>query len=352
MYMYKYKRDDQATVCANDVMGVRLWSRRGFFAFFFLLSSLLFVAFFVRSKIRSESRLNRRSKTATAFYRANATVIPIRSSTTEALDSQCEAWLSRKTAKAPYFLTSVILLRIHKKSKSKLTSRELRQWLLYQHYMGVEHVYLYDAFVTDDESQKANVTKFIDDEFVTYVDWHTHNPYTIQGTQVAAYQHCIDHFGKETTWQTAIDIDEYPFSPVDREPGFLERYVRRFGEKHPDASEICMQNYLFLGKPLWEREMLIDRMWRRTPKRSNRLVKPTYKPANVHAQVHHNYVQKGYSMDAPDNQLRLNHYWGARLQNWGDDTPEILNQTIVDKGMEYIVSRFHRCEKQARFYLS
>ena len=263
----------------------------------------------------------------------------------------CEAWtFPYASARPPYFLTSVILLRMYKGDKAKLTSRELRQWLVYQRYMGIEHVYLYDAYLYANESQRANVSKFIDNGFVTYVDWHEHNPYTIQGTQVAAYQHCIDHYKTETEWQVAIDIDEYPFSPVDRDPGFLSRYVRKFDAEQ--VSEICMQNYLFLGWPLWERELLIDRLWRRTPKRSNQLVKPIYRTANVRAQVHHNHPLKGRSMDAPDAELRLNHYWGARLQNWGKDTPEVLNMTIVDKGMEYIVEKFKKCSKWTQYYMS
>ena len=47
----------------------------------------------------------------------------------------------------------------------------------------------------------------------------------------------------------------------------------------------------------------------------------------------------------------MNHYWGARLQNWGEDTAEILAMTEEDMGMEPIVRAFKECEKYIRPYL-
>ena len=260
-------------------------------------------------------------------------------------------WANRTILPKPhYFLSAVVLLRIYKEDKAKLSTRELKQWLEYMRYSGVEHVYLYDAFVNEDEAQMSEIKLFLQDNYVTYIDWHVHNPYTISGTQVSAYQHCIDHFGQENTWQTAIDIDEYPFSPVDTRPGFFSRFIKRFSEKHPTASEICMQNFLFLGKPL-PLELLMERIWRRTPEPSNPLVKPIYKPANVRAQVHHNNIIKGHTTNAPTNELRMNHYWGARLQNWGEDTPKVIAMTMEDRSMENVVKTFKQCESFVRPYL-
>ena len=258
-------------------------------------------------------------------------------------------WASR-TGEAPFFLTAVVLLRIRKESKSKTTTRELKQWLQYMRYIGVEHVYLYDAYYTVNESQKIYLTKFISEGFVTYTDWHEHNPYSIAGTQVKAYQDNIDRFGNLSKWQVAIDLDEYPFSPSDTKPGFLVRFIQGFEKKHPAASEITMKNYLFLGKPL-EEEFLFQRIWRRTPKPANGLVKPIYLPLKVTAQVHHNYLNSGHSIDAPDEQLRMNHYWGARLQNWGEDTPKVIAMTQEDRSMESVLKVYVNCEKWIRKYL-
>lgn len=262
--------------------------------------------------------------------------------------SDCQ-WVNR-TAEIPYFLTAVVSLRIRKESKSKTTTRELKHWLLYMRYIGVEHVYLYDAYLTPDECQKAYLTKFVSEGFVTYTDWHEHNPWSLDGTQVKAYQDCIDRFENQSQWQLAVDLDEYPFSPSDTKSGFLWRFVEDFKEKNPEASEITMNNYLFLGKPLQE-EFLFQRIWRRTPKPANNLVKPIYQPAKVKAQVHHNYLKSGQSITATDDQLRMNHYWGARLQNWGEDTPKIIAMTQEDRRMENVLKVYLSCEQSLRKYL-
>lgn len=88
-----------------------------------------------------------------------------------------------------------------------------------------------------------------------------------------------------------------------------------------------MQKFLFLGKPLNNNEhpLLVDRLWRRTHGPANALVKPIGKPGHVtRARVHRNSLSEGQSIDFPVDQLRIKHYWGARLQNWGEDTPEII----------------------------
>lgn len=261
----------------------------------------------------------------------------------------CVEWVPR-APKPPYFLTAVLLVRIYEKDKAKLTSKELKMWLQYLRYAGVEHVYVYDAWVNQEESQLSVLNAFIEDGYVTYTDWHIHNPYSISGTQVASYQDCINNYSDESQWQAAIDIDEYPFSPKDTSAGFLYRYIKDFSDYHPQISEITMQNYLYLGKPL-NKELMIERLFRRTHQPANPLVKPIYKPSCVRAQVHHNMVQKGRTMNSPVEELRMNHYWGARLQNWGEDTAEILEKTEPDYSIRPIIYAFKNCENHLRPYL-
>ena len=264
--------------------------------------------------------------------------------------SGCQEWVSL-APKPPYFLTAVLLVRIYEKDKAKLTTAEMKMWLQYLRYAGIEHVYIYDAFVYQNESQLPHLREFLKDGYVTYVDWHVHNPYTISGTQVTAYQNCVNKYKGECQWQAAIDIDEYPFSPLDQKPGFLARYMKQYEKSYPQVSELSMKNFLFLGKPL-KKELIIERVMRRTPEKSNVLSKPIYKPANLHSvSIHHNSIMKGMTSDAPESELRMNHYWGARLQNWGDDTKEIVKMTIPDISMEPIIKAFKQCESHVRRYL-
>lgn len=260
----------------------------------------------------------------------------------------CHSWCrSAANASKPFFLTAVLLVRIYVKDLPQLSTRELRQWFYYLRYAGFQHAYVYDAYVMKNESQAKALKSLIDEGFVTYTDWsHKAYPYSISGTQLSAYQDCIDRFGHDSVWQAAIDMDEYPFSPKDKQPFFVQRAVAQFSENNPTASELTMQNFLFLGKPIddSQRPMLMDRIWRRTHGPANALVKPIYKPLHVgSASVHHNSLAKGHSINFPVDLLRMNHYWGARLQNWGDDTPEIIEKTQPDNSMESIVKTLQDC---------
>ena len=290
-----------------------------------------------------------RSKKADAVTPTNITDLTHANATDKPSQStNCQTWCHRRENSTKlFFLTAVLLVRIYVKDLAQLSTRELRQWLYYLRYAGFQHVYVYDAFVMKNESQAKALKPLIDEGFVTYVDWsHRAFPYSIDGTQHSAYQDCINRFGHETLWQAAIDIDEYPFSPTDQQPLFAQRAVARVSESIPHASELTMQNFLFLGKPLdgSKHPLLIDRIWRRTHGPANPLVKPIYKPGNVRrAIVHHNALARGMSTNFPVDHLRLNHYWGARLQNWGEDTPEIIAKTQPDHLMEPIVKTLQNC---------
>ncbi len=276
-------------------------------------------------------------------------ITPLQNTQDNTTSTKCN-WLTQQSPKPPFYLTAVLLVRIYESDKANLTSREMLQWLEYLRYAGVEHVYVYDAWVHHEESQEPVLSTLINKGFVTYIDWHEHNPYTIASTQVAAYQHCIDQYSNETTWQTAIDIDEYPFAPNDTKPGFFHRFVQHIEKSQvfKDVTEVSMENFLYLGKPL-KRLFLIDRVRRRVPQPANILVKPVYKPKHVRAQVHHNTLKKGRAMNASPKELRMNHYWGARLQDWGEDTPKILEMTIPDYSIKPIVTALKECKQ---FFIS
>ena len=240
------------------------------------------------------------------------------------------------TSTGTFDVAAVILVRIYKDDKPKWGTLELEQWVRYMQYAGVCRVYLYDNYKYKNESLKNWTASTFSEFEVTYHDWSKYMPYSISGTQLTAYQHALDKYKSLSTWQIAFDMDEYPFSSVDKEPGFLVRFVRRYGEKYPTVSELSMKNFLFLGKPSNE-TLVIERMLRRTPAPANSLDKPVYRTNCIsRAQVHHNSLKCGKSKDVDPVDMRNNHYWGARLQKWGDDTPEILAKTIPDESAREI----------------
>ncbi|CAC5414185.1 unnamed protein product [Mytilus coruscus] len=220
-------------------------------------------------------------------------------------------------SKPHFYLAAVILVRIYDTDKAKWTKVELRQWIDYMLYAGVERIYLYDHFKVKSESLRdwcfANFPYV-----VGYHDWHDHFPYSVIETQMTAYQHAILTYGNSSTWQIQFDMDEYPFMPNDKKQGFLIRKPKN--EKH-----------------------ILKRYLRRTPKPANNLDKPICRTKSVKSVgIHHNELKEGESMDADVNEIRMNHYWGARLQNWGDDTPKIFNITMFDDSIVDIANQLER----------
>ena len=275
---------------------------------------------------------------------------------------------SQVTRNDTYFLTAVVMTRIYANDINNFTSNELIQWLQFMSYAGVEHVYLYDAYFYQNESQREAVNCFVKSGFVSYIDWHhkaVDNDRQHRGvaTQQPAYQHCLETFGHQFVWQTATDIDEYPYCPSDTGPGFLNRLVHRVlasweagitGKRKRKTKargklgQIYMQNFLFLGPPpnLAKHPILVDQFWNRTNKVWNRNVKPILLAKGVRrTKVHWNFLLEGYeSYYVPTNIVRLNHYQGARYDF--DHTYDAkLKRTIMveDRGMSTVVSMLERC---------
>ncbi|KAL9981827.1 hypothetical protein ACROYT_G010584 [Oculina patagonica] len=354
----------------NGGLLLRLLCSRKYFRLLLLFTFIVFIAtiasvlredeFFMRGfhgnklvelKFRQEQSLKSTLANIKGKSKLNKTTSSTESHQNANLEStkRCLSWCNKANTDGHYFLSAVLLVRIYSSDLAKLSTREMMQWLYYLKYAGFEHVYVYDAYVFKNESQKSALDFLIKEDFVTYVDWsHNAYPYSVTGTQESAYQHCFENWGNQSKWQASIDIDEYPFCPQDTKPNFMQRFIANFSRQRPDVSQITMQNFLFLGKPLSEKQhpLLIDRLKRRTPKPSNALVKPFYKPLHVRKSgVHHHDLGKGISVDADKNTIRLNHYWGARLQNWGEDTPEILAKTIEDNTMKNITENLQSCDR-------
>lgn len=239
-------------------------------------------------------------------------------------------------------IAGVLLTRIYAGDKPELTTLEIEQWIRYLQFAGVRKIYLYDAYQIENETLQEWTAALFSPRRVVYHNWSKHTPYSISRTQISAYQHAIDNYKEDCEWHLAMDIDEYPFVLNDTKRGFLPRLVRQMKAEYPDCTELSFQNFIFSGFPkdyLW----LIERMQRRYAKRFNRLDKPLYIARNVgQAQVHHNSLAKGRSIDIPSHIARMNHYWGARLQHWKPDTPATLSKTVNDSSMEPIIKELKK----------
>lgn len=137
----------------------------------------------------------------------------------------------------------------------------LKEWLEYNHLIGVEHFYLYNNN-SDDDYMKV-LSPYISEGLVTLVQWPKNQ------AQIEAYNHCITHFRDESKWIGFIDIDEFivPIAqnsiydilkPFDRKRGAIKFYWKMFGTSGKlkrdiknlvtEDFTICWPKYYIVGK--------------------------------------------------------------------------------------------------------
>jgi hypothetical protein len=85
----------------------------------------------------------------------------------------------------------------------------LKEWIEFHRLVGVERFFLYDNLSTDFHLDV--LAPYIEDGTVVLHEW----PVSPQG-QVPAYEHCLREHVLDARWIAFIDIDEYLFSPVER----------------------------------------------------------------------------------------------------------------------------------------
>jgi len=93
----------------------------------------------------------------------------------------------------------------------------LREWIEFNHIVGVEHFYLYNNDSNDDFQ---NILQpYIESGLVTLKDW----PGAQQ--QMPAYYDCFEKFAKETKWLGFIDVDEFV---VPKSTNNLYEFLQKF----------------------------------------------------------------------------------------------------------------------------
>ena len=233
------------------------------------------------------------------------------------------------------------MVRIYKNDKAMWTIKELKQWLHYLFYAGVQHVYLCDHFVQYHERLKKGLRRYVDNNLLTYIEWPWNaslNGGNIMIHQVKCYNHVIHKYRSESRWQMSIDMDEYPFCEKDFQRLFLSNYLKvKERNQLLNVAQILMPNFLMLGQGNRSETMTIERIIRITKSKANALTKPIYNPkAILHPDIHRHLMKFGSTINADSTELRMLHYWGARIQNWGPDTNKTF--AITD---EYTLVKDH-----------
>ena len=137
----------------------------------------------------------------------------------------------------------------------------LREWIEFNHIVGVEHFYLYNNNSEDDYMKVLK--PYIVCGLVTLIQW----PYNQK--QMECYMACIDEYASETKWLGFIDIDEfivpkstnsiYDFlQPFEKKAGAVNIYWKIFGTSGrldrnlsglvSEDFTVCWPKYMDLGK--------------------------------------------------------------------------------------------------------
>ena len=77
----------------------------------------------------------------------------------------------------------------------------LKEWIEFNHLVGVEHFYLYNNNSEDD--YQSVLEEYVQSGLVTLIQF----PY--EQAQMKCYKDCIDKYAGETKWLGFIDIDEF-----------------------------------------------------------------------------------------------------------------------------------------------
>ena len=198
-------------------------------------------------------------------------------------------------------------------------------------WAGVDDVVLYDNGVDTSEQ----VSHLCEELGVRYHLWNERNSQDGKSTikqwwayKLGAYDHAAQHY-QDYDWQIAFDMDEIPFAPEDQEAGYLRRVLQEHALQNPGVSEWSFKNYIFVGAPS-TKGPLFKRYVRRNDGPHNNLNKPIYKPQCIKALFHHNRLTCGTSKEFDASKMRMNHYWGGRLSDWGELSQSQMENTIED----------------------
>lgn len=210
----------------------------------------------------------------------------------------------------------------------------LREWIEFNHLVGVEHFYLYN---NNSEDDYASVLKpYIEKDWVTLVQW-PHNQ-----MQMESYKNCIKSFASETKWLGFIDIDEfivpkstdtiYSFlQPFEKNRGAVNVYWRLYGSSGlmdrdlagsvVEDFTVCWPKYCDVGKCFYNTAFGFDFN------------------TNKNSCLHHTFWANWHGINLPPVNIFDEICYGGRNVAKSDDFPIQINHYFTKSYKEYAVKR-------------
>lgn len=210
----------------------------------------------------------------------------------------------------------------------------LKEWIEFNHLVGVEHFYMYNNNSEDDYLSVLN--PYIEKGWITLVQW-PHNQ-----MQMESYKDCIKNFASETKWLGFIDIDEfivpkstdnvYDFlQPFERKRGAVSIYWRLYGSsglierdlKSSVAQDftVCWPKYSDVGKCFYNTAFKFDF---NTKKNSC---------------LHHNFWANWHGINLPPVNIFDKICFGGRNIAKKEEFPIQINHYFTKSYKEYAIKR-------------
>ena len=210
----------------------------------------------------------------------------------------------------------------------------LREWIEFNHIVGIDHFYLYNNNSEDD--YLSVLQPYIESGLVTLINW----PH--KQKQMECYMACIDEYASETKWLGFVDIDEfvvpkstnsiYEFlKPFEKKVGAVNIYWRLFGTSGRmdrclsglvcEDFTICWPKYCDIGKCFYNTAFGFD------------------KNSKHSVQLHHNFWANYKGTDIPPVNIFNKICVGNRNVAETSDFPIQINHYFTKSYKEYAMKR-------------
>jgi len=118
-------------------------------------------------------------------------------------------------------------------------NKYVREWIEHHRSIGIDHIFLYDNNRSGEEDLVSEIKDFMNDGFVTVVEWRTGSGFF----QNTAQYDCYHDRGKKYDWIAFIDSDEY----LQVKDGNIHYLVEQPCFSEVDSIEVSTINYTDTG---------------------------------------------------------------------------------------------------------
>ncbi len=210
----------------------------------------------------------------------------------------------------------------------------LREWIEFNHIVGVDHFYLYNNNSEDD--YETVLKEYIECGLVTLIQW----PYNQK--QMECYIACIKEYARESKWLGFIDIDEfivpkstdsvYDFlQPFEKKAGAVNIYWKIFGTSGKidrNLSGLVTEDFIVS----WPKYMDLGKCFYNTAYEFASNSKHT-------GQLHHRFWARYMGIDIPPVNIFNKVCVGNRNVAKSNEFPIQINHYFTKSYKEYAIKR-------------